>query len=119
MSDKFLNTGGGSANISNGSATVYAATLGAVSLTASMPIKTNSTKQLVSEKLDINEVPELATGRIYDSTQATYIDLDGLTVAVSANDLTLNGYEVVSTFGGKNLNTTLTTSQTSFTSIKI
>ena len=59
MSDKFLNTGGGSSNISNGTATIYAATLGAVSLTASMPIKTNSTKQLVSEKLDINDINNL------------------------------------------------------------
>lgn len=61
MSDKFLNTGGSGANISNGTANVYAAVLGAVNLNASMPIKTNSTKQLVSEKLDIADVQNLSS----------------------------------------------------------
>jgi hypothetical protein len=40
-------------------------------------------------------VGELATGRIYDSTIATYIELDGSTVEVSANDLTVNGFSVI------------------------
>ena len=58
MSDKFLNTGGGS-SISNGTANLYAAVLGVVNLTPSMPVKTNSTQQLVSEKLDIGDVQNL------------------------------------------------------------
>jgi len=61
MSDKFLNTGGGSTNISNGTANIYGAVLGAVNLNASMPIKTNSTKQLVSEKLDIPDIQNLSS----------------------------------------------------------
>ena len=61
MSDKFLNTGGSGTNISNGTANVYAAVLGAVNLNASMPIKTNSTKQLVSEKLDIADIQNLSS----------------------------------------------------------
>ena len=61
MSDKFLNTGGGSTNISNGTANIYGAVLGAVNLNASMPIKTNSTKQLISEKLDIPDIQNLSS----------------------------------------------------------
>ena len=61
MSDKFLNTGGGSTNISNGTANIYGAVLGAVNLNASMPIKTNTTKQLVSEKLDIPDIQNLSS----------------------------------------------------------
>jgi len=38
---------------------------------------------------------EIATGRIYDEAQQTFIELDGTTVAVSANDLTLNGNSVL------------------------
>ena len=54
MADKFLNTGGsGSANISNGSVNIFAATLAADNLDPSMAIKTNSTKQLVSTNLEI------------------------------------------------------------------
>ena len=41
------------------------------------------------------KVPEIAVDRVYDSTQSTYIELDGATVAVSANDLTLNGFSVL------------------------
>ena len=172
MSDKFLGSGGGKINISNGTANIYAGTLGSAGLDPSQPIKTNSVRQLVSSKLSISDVtnlqgilnntltnpynailqvndlitddtlslntdiqkidnftasvgtdtnivgtvkvPEVATGRVSDSTQATFIDLDGATVAVNANDLTLNAYSVVSELGGKNLDTTLSTTQTVF-----
>ena len=60
MSDKFLNTGGGgNANITNGSANIYAAILGADNLEPSMPIKTNSVKQLISTNLEIADVNNL------------------------------------------------------------
>ena len=63
----------------------------------------------------IVKVPEVATGRLYDSTQATWLELDGIDVAISATDLTLNGSSVISEVGGKNLVNTLTTTQTAFT----
>jgi hypothetical protein len=44
-------------------------------------------------------VPEISSGRIYDPTIATYIELDGATVEVSANDLTVNGVPVLTTTG--------------------
>ena len=61
------------------------------------------------------KVPEVATDRIYDSTQETYIDLDGVDVGISATDLKLNGSSVISEVGNKNLVNTLTTTQTTFT----
>ena len=187
MSDKFLNTGGGSnANISNGTANVYAAILGAVNLNASMPIKTNSTKQLVSEKLDITDIQnlesrlnntltnpyvgtfeatdfetanhfsvnaeldkitniasavelptpittlngELDVAKIksyehnveiqFDNTNLTMfadgdIQLNSDSITLTGTTLTYNGNGVVSELGGNNLDTTLTTTQTSFT----
>ena len=60
MSDKFLGYGGGS-DISDGTALVYAASLGASNLDPSMPLKTNSTRQLVTTKLDIADVNNLQT----------------------------------------------------------
>ena len=75
MSDKFLNTGGSSTNISNGTANVYAAVLGAVNLNASMPIKTNSTKQLVSEKLDIADIQNLSS-ELSLKPELTFIESD-------------------------------------------
>jgi hypothetical protein len=60
-------------------------------------------------------VGETATGRVYDPTIATFIELDGSTVEVSANNLTLNGIPVITTAGSLNLDTTLTTTQISFT----
>lgn len=60
MSDKFLNTGGGgNANISNGSANIFAATLGADNLEPSKAIKTNSVKQLISTNLEIADINNL------------------------------------------------------------
>ena len=57
--NKFLDDSG--TNISDGTAAIYAATIGAANLEASMPVKTNATKQLVSTKLDISDVNNLQT----------------------------------------------------------
>jgi hypothetical protein len=59
MSDKFLNSGGGNINLANGTATLFGATIGAINLDASQPLKTNSVRQLVSEKLNIADVNNL------------------------------------------------------------
>ncbi len=61
MSDKFLGTGGGSVNLGNGSVNIFASSLGAVNLDPSAPLKTNSVRQIVSEKLDIADVNNLQT----------------------------------------------------------
>ena len=60
MADKFLNTGGGgSINLSNGTADIYSSTLGVNSLDPSKPIKTNSVKQLISTNLEISDTNNL------------------------------------------------------------
>jgi len=59
MSDKFLGNGGSNINLSNGTATIFGATIGALSLDPSKPIKTNSVRQLVSSKLDIADINSL------------------------------------------------------------
>ncbi len=59
MSDKFLNTGGGAINLSNGTTTIFGSTIGAINLEPSQPLKTNSVKQIVSEKLDIADINNL------------------------------------------------------------
>ena len=50
MSDRFLGTGGGDTNLSNGTAVIYAGTLGVAGLDPSQPVKTNSLRQLISSK---------------------------------------------------------------------
>ena len=59
MSDKFLGSGGGKTNISNGTANIYAGSLGAAGLEPSQPVKTNSVRQLVSSKLAISDINNL------------------------------------------------------------
>ena len=60
MSNKFLSTGGSfSANLTDGTVPFYGLSLGAQSLEPSQPIKTNSLRQLVSEKLDITDINDL------------------------------------------------------------
>ena len=59
MADKFLNTGQGAVNLSNGTVNIIAAELGAVNLVPSKPVKTNANKQLVSENLDIADITNL------------------------------------------------------------
>ena len=43
----------------------------------------------------ILNVDEISTSKIFDPAQQTFIELDGATVEVSANDLTLNGASVL------------------------
>lgn len=58
--DKFLSTGGsGVTNLSNGSATIFASTLGAKNLDPSRPVKTNAVSQLVSDNLEISDINNL------------------------------------------------------------
>lgn len=60
MSNKFLSTGGSfGANLTDGSVPFYGLSLGAQSLEPSQPIKTNSLRQLVSQKLDITDINDL------------------------------------------------------------
>ena len=155
MSDKFLNpSGSGNSDITNGSVNAYLSSLTLDSLTASMPIKTNSVNTLVSSKLDIADinnlqttinstlrtpytgtieatdfetsdylsvnqeiqkidnftastqapevsnltgllnVGEVSTGRVYDLTSATFIDLGATDINVSSTNLTFNGNEL-------------------------
>lgn len=75
MSDKFLGSGGGSINLSNGSATIFSATLGCASLDPSRPIKTNSVKQLISANLDIADVNTLAT-QLTEKDELTFAEDD-------------------------------------------
>ena len=55
MSDKFLGTGN-SSNVSNGTTIIFGSSLGALNLDPSEPLKTNSTRQLVSTKLLTTDV---------------------------------------------------------------
>lgn len=75
MSDKFLGYGQGSVNLTNGSATIFSATLGAASLTASKPVKTNSVKQLVSANLDIPDINNLQT-QLNEKDELTFVEDD-------------------------------------------
>lgn len=196
MADKFLNTGGsGQANISNGTANVYAANLAAANLDPSRPIKTNAVRELVSQNLDIADINNLqsaldnvltnpfvgtlqvsdletddtfslndeiqkisnitsatqgtpnitvfdgeidvkviksathnaelefdntdcnltADGDITLLTAAGDIQLNGNSLTMSGPSFTYNGYDVLDTQGNKNIDATLTTTQTVFT----
>jgi hypothetical protein len=72
MSNKFLLSADGKTNLSNGSATLFGATIGAVNFSASMPVKTNSNKQLVSTKLDISDVNNLQS-QLDDGVSNPYV----------------------------------------------
>ena len=85
MSDKFLGSGQGSINLSNGSATIYSATLGASSLKASKPIKTNSVKQLISTNLDIADVNNLQT-QLNEKDELTFVENDTHTTPASGKN---------------------------------
>ena len=62
MGDKFLSTSGsGNADLTNGTANIFAAILGADNLEPSKAIKTNSVRQLISTNLDISDVNDLQT----------------------------------------------------------
>lgn len=57
MSNKFLNSG--SSNLSDGTATIFAAILGATNLDSGLPVKVNASRNLVSEKLAIDDITNL------------------------------------------------------------
>ena len=79
MSDKFLGSGQGSINLSNGSATIYSATLGAASLAPSRALKTNSVKQLISSNLDISDVNNLST-ELQEKDELLFVENDVHTI---------------------------------------
>ena len=109
MSDKFLGNGGSySANLTNGTVPFYGLSIGAQSLDPSQPVKTNSLRQLVSEKLDIADVynlesrlDEVLTNPFVGTLQATDFEtsnyfsvndelkkIDNITSATQAPDIT-------------------------------
>ena len=57
MSNKFLLST--EIDVANGTTNLFGATIGGANLLTNYPIKTNSTKQLVSTKLDISDVNNL------------------------------------------------------------
>ena len=60
MSNKFLSTGGsGNSDLSNGSTPIFVASITLDNLEASMPVKTNSVKELISTKLNISDINNL------------------------------------------------------------
>jgi hypothetical protein len=64
MASKFL-TSGGTQDLDDGTAVIYAASLGATNLEPSKAVKTNGVLQLVSENLDIGDVNNLAADLVY------------------------------------------------------
>ena len=74
MSDKFLNVGGLGTNLTNGSANLYISSIGVAGLDPSKPIKTNSTRQLVSTNLDVADVNNLQT-QLTEKDELTFIAL--------------------------------------------
>jgi hypothetical protein len=79
MSDKFLGSGGSNINLSNGSATIFSATLGAASLSPSRAVKTNSVKQLISSNLDISDVNNLST-ELQEKDELLFVENDVHTI---------------------------------------
>ena len=74
MSNKFLGSGNSVVGISDGSTNLYGASLGAVNLDPSQPLKTNATRNLVSSKLDIADVNSLQSA--LDGKLANPLDAD-------------------------------------------
>jgi hypothetical protein len=61
MADKFLNTGSGNSNLSDGTTPIYIESVTVAGLTPSMPIKTNSVNKLISSNLEIADINNLQT----------------------------------------------------------
>ena len=59
MSDKFLGTGNTNVNLTNGSANIYALSLGALELLPNFPVKTTTAGRLTAQKLEISDVNNL------------------------------------------------------------
>ena len=99
MSNRFLLTNGSEVNLSDGSTTLFGATIGGSNLSASMPVKTNSTKQLVSTKLNISDINNLQS-QLNNSISNPYIG------TMEATDFKTNTYNSVNTELSKTINIT-------------
>jgi hypothetical protein len=86
MADKFLNTGQGAVNLSNGTVNIIAAELGAVNLVPSKPVKTNATQQLVSADLDIDDITNLQS-ELSTKTELNFVESDIARVTPSTGEL--------------------------------
>ena len=92
MSNKFL-TYDKNLDLSNGSATLFLGTIGASNLSASMPVKTNANKTLVSEKIQLSDIEGTLLTNPYVGT-------------MEATDFKTNTYASVNTELGKTINIT-------------
>ena len=88
MADKFLNTGQGAINLTNGTVQIIAAELGAVNLQASKPVKTNAVKQLVSGDLDISDITNLQS-ELIEKKELSFYEDDSARVNPPAGQLKL------------------------------
>jgi len=88
MADKFLNTGQGAVNLSNGTVQIIASELGAVNLIPSKPVKTNATKQLVSGDLDIADITNLQS-ELIEKKELSFYEDDTTRVNPPAGELKL------------------------------
>ena len=86
MADKFLNTGQGDVNLSNGTVNIIAAELGAVNLMPSKTLKTNATKQLVSADIDIDDITNLQS-ELSTKTELNFVESDTARVTPAAGEL--------------------------------
>jgi hypothetical protein len=73
--NKFLDSHGG-INLEDGSTDIYAASLGASSLDANMPVKSNSSRQLVSSLLNTSDVVGLHTSLTNTGVKLQHQDAD-------------------------------------------
>ena len=88
MADKFLNTGEGAVNLSNGTVDIIASSLGAVNFQASKPLKTNAVKQLVSEDLDISDIINLQS-ELTTKQELNFIEDDTVRTTPDAGEIKL------------------------------
>ena len=86
MADKFLNTGQGAVNLSNGTVNIIAAELGAVNLVPSKTLKTNATKQLVSADIDIDDITNLQS-ELLTKSELNFVESNTARVTPAAGEL--------------------------------
>lgn len=92
MSSKFLSASTGSSNLSNGSTPIYVSAVTISNLEASLPVKTNSVRELISAKLDIHDVNGLEEA------------LSGSTVTNPlTTNLSIGTSDITGLFGGQTL----------------
>jgi hypothetical protein len=167
---KFNGNSDDNSQLFDGTLDIYVNSIKSGGLTPGLPLKTDSSRSFVSEKIqltDINavlatnpfsgtltvtdletddtfslngelqkidnfttstatdtnitgiiKVPEIATGRVYDSTQATWITLDATDITISATDFLVNGNNLpdqINAVETKTQNITATANVTSLT----